>query len=737
MLQRAIGPIAGQRLFALTNRTGMVNRVWGSPTGNRRLAKNSANSPVRRAAAGSNGREATREGFRFQKALVAEAPGVVLEHLSEGLLIVDVSSQLIYWNPAALRLYGYASNAEAVRSLPDLPKLFELATLDGVLVPSQEWPLMRIMRGETLSEIELKIKSLKAGWARIFRYSGARASYTGNESLVFLTVNDITEKKRTEHELARVNRLNVARSEVNRAIVRTPDRKTLFRRVCEVLVRDGGFGMAWIGWRSARTQKLVPVAQWGEEGEFVSGIEVSTDDRGPSATAYREGKACICNDAFSDPSTLPYRSEFEQRGLQSSAAFPIRRAGRIRGVLSVYAKEVGVFRDKEVALLQEVADDLSFALDHFASEAVRRRAQELVERERVISIDTIESLPGVFYLYDHRGRFLRWNRNLAMVTGYSDEEIARMHPLDFFVGVDQERVAFEIAVVFERGESSIEAELIAKDGTPKAYFFTGKRIDFRGLRCLIGMGIDISVRKSAEAATDQYARRLRATSHRLLTVQEAERRTLARELHDAVGQELTALSLNLTIIDAGLPDSTMPKLRERLEDSQELLEETTRHLRNIMVELRPPGLDELGLLAALTEHAIQVARRTEVAVTVSGVEPQPRLAATEEIALFRIVQEALNNVVKHAQASEATISLQQNRNSVVLSISDNGIGFDTARKPIMGGYGMGTTTMRERADAIGAQLTLDSAAGTGTRIKVELSWSLQAPATPARAPPLA
>src|SRR5689334_19126628 len=90
----------------------------GVTTGNRRLAKN---SPVRRAAAGSDGREATREGFRFQQALVAEAPGVVLEHLSEGLLIVDVSSQLIYWNPAALRLYGFGSTAEAVRSLPDLP----------------------------------------------------------------------------------------------------------------------------------------------------------------------------------------------------------------------------------------------------------------------------------------------------------------------------------------------------------------------------------------------------------------------------------------------------------------------------------------------------------------------------------------------------------------------------------------------------------------------------------------
>ena len=685
---------------------------------------------MRRAAAGSNGREATREGFRFQQALVAEAPGVVLEHLSEGLLIVDVSSQLMYWNPAALRLYGFGSNAEAVRSLPDLPKLFELATLDGVILPPREWPVMRLMRGEALCEVEAKITSLKEGWTRIFRYSGARASYTGNESLIFLTVNDITEKKRTEHELARVNRLNVARSRVNRAIVRTLDRNTLFKQVCEVLVREGGFGMAWIGWRSVRTQQLVPLAQCGEEGELVSGIEVPTNDCGPSATAYREGKAYICNDAFSDQSTMRFRAEFERRGLQSCAAFPISRAGRIRGVLAVYAKEVGFFRDKEVALLQEAADDLSFALDHFASAAVRRRAQELVERERLISTDTIESLPGVFYLYDHRGRFLRWNRNFAAVTKYSDAEIARMHPRDFFMGVDRQRVEREIEVVFQRGESSLEAEFIAKDGTSMSYFFTGKLIDFRGLRCLIGVGIDISLRKSAEAATDQYARRLRATSHRLLTVQEAERRPLARELHDAVGQELTALSLNLTIIDAGLPETTTQKVRERLGDSQELLEETTRHLRNIMVELRPPGLDELGLLAALQEHALQVARRTEVAVKVSGVEPQPRLTPTGEIALFRIVQEALNNVVKHSQASEATISLQQNTNSITLSVADNGVGFDTTRKPIMGGYGMGTTTMRERADTIGAQLTLESAPGAGTRITVELSWPPRASAAP-------
>jgi len=668
------------------------------------------------------------ERLSFQKTLMLQAPGVVVEHLSEGLVILDSTSEHIYFNPAAVSLYGFANADEALLSLPELPKLFELTTLDGTVIPPDEWPFQRIMRGEVLRELELTIRRVALGWTRIFRYSGSRVTCAGRK-LAFLTINDVTERKRAERELERVNRLNIARSHVNQAIVRTRDRKTLFRQVCQILTKEGGYGMAWIGWRSARTEQLLPVAVCGAEGEHLDGLEVYVDDRpqgrGPSGTAYRQGKPYICNDVFNDPATTLWRLDFQRRGLAASAAFPIRRAGRVRGILSVYAKEVGFFRDKEVALLEEVAEDVSFALDHFASEAARRHAQAIAEREQGFSHAMIESTPGVLYLYDEHGRFLRWNRNFAQVTGYSDAEIARMHPLDFFRGPDRERVAREIQVVFEQGESCVEADFIAKDGTGKAYFFTGKRIHFRGLPCLIGVGIDITVRKQAEAATDQYARRLQATSHRLLTVQEAERRTLARELHDAVGQELTALSLNLTIIGGALPGTTPEKVRERLEDSQELLENTTRHLRDIMVELRPPGLDELGLLAALTEHASQVGRRAELAVTVEGVEPQPRLAPTEEIALFRIAQEALNNVVKHSQARECSISLWQNEQAVVLSIVDKGTGFDTTRKPVMGGSGMGTTTMRERAEAIGARLTLDSTPGVGTRVVIELSWPVR------------
>ena len=645
-------------------------------------------------------------------------------------MIVDADGQLIYWNPAALKLYGFASSADAIRRLPEFPDLFELSTLQGVVLPPEDWPLARVLRGESLCDLELKVRRRSPPWTRFFRYSGSRVHYAGRRALGFLTVNDVTERKQTEIELERVNRLNLARSLINQAIVRTTERKALFQQVTRVLVEKGAFRMAWIGWHSARSNRLVPAAMWGDQTGHLRSLRIYADDRpgsrGPSNKAFRQGRAYICNDVVADPATKPWREDFARLGLAASASFPIRRAGNVCAVLSIYASEAGVFRDKEVALLEEAAADLSFALDHFASESARRRAQGQVERERLFTDAMIESLPGVLYLYDESRRFLRWNRNFALVTGYSDKEIAGMHPLDFFRGLDKERVAKEIRTTFERGESSVEAAFTSKDGSARDYYFTGKRVEFSGVPCLIGMGIDISVRKNAEAATEQYARRLQATSRRLLTVQEAERRALARELHDAVGQELTALSLNLTIIDGALPDLTAPKIHERLEDSQELLEETTRHLRNIMMELRPPGLDELGLLVALREHVRQVARRSDLAAEVAGVEPQPRLGPTEEIALFRIAQEALNNIVKHAHAGEVTVTLQQSDHCVVLSIVDDGVGFDMATKPIMGGYGMGTTTMRERAEAIGATLQLQSAPGEGTRIVVELSWPQEA-----------
>jgi PAS domain S-box-containing protein len=201
---------------------------------------------------------------------------------------------------------------------------------------------------------------------------------------------------------------------------------------------------------------------------------------------------------FGDPATLPWRSEIERCGHRASAALPIRVKGQVRGTLTVYAGEPGVFRDKETALLAAVAGDLSFALDNLERDAARVAAEETVRRERDFSEALLGSLPGVLYLYDSTGRFLRWNQNLERLSGYTPAEISGMQPLQFIAEDDRELVAARIAEVFEKGESSVEAGLRCKDGRILPHYFTGVATTVDGQRCLVGVGIDLTDRKRAE-----------------------------------------------------------------------------------------------------------------------------------------------------------------------------------------------------------------------------------------------
>ena len=223
---------------------------------------------------------------------------------------------------------------------------------------------------------------------------------------------------------------------------------------------------------------------------------------------------------------------------------------------------------------------------------------------------------------------------------------------------------------------------------------------------------DISGLKHAEQALRAHAGQLRHLSHRLFEVEENERRRLSRELHDRIGANLTALSLNLRLVR-----SEREKSSTRLDDSEKLLDSTAQLVRDVLTDMRPPGLDELGLLAALREHAEQFAQRSGLAVEVQGEEPQPRLPPATEIALFRVAQEALTNIVKHARARAVTVSLRADARLVTLTIEDDGAGFDGEARAMTAGMGM--ASMRERADAVGARARIESAPGRGTRVIVE------------------
>ena len=145
----------------------------------------------------------------------------------------------------------------------------------------------------------------------------------------------------------------------------------------------------------------------------------------------------------------------------------------------------------------------------------RLRAEAAAAREKLFSDTMIDSMSGILYFFNEQGKYLRWNRALERVSGYSTEEVARMHPLNFFRSEDAPLLTERIAEVFAQGESSVEAPFLAKDGSVKPYFFTGKRVLFDGATCLVGIGLDISERKRAEERLRESEERLQAVTENL------------------------------------------------------------------------------------------------------------------------------------------------------------------------------------------------------------------------------
>lgn len=228
---------------------------------------------------------------------------------------------------------------------------------------------------------------------------------------------------------------------------------------------------------------------------------------------------------------------------------------------------------------------------------------------------------------------------------------------------------------------------------------------------------------------------LLAQARRLAEVEEAERRRLACEIHDRVGQNLTALGINLSIAANQLPADASDKVRARITDCLALVTDAMGDIRNLMTDLWPSVLDDYGLLAALHWYCQRFTSSTEIATTVIGGELAPRLPLSVETALFRITQEALTNVAQHALADQVTVTFEVEAAHIRLTIADNGIGFDPAQQnqplePARGSEptrpvwerdaGWGLSTMRERAEMIGGRLRVESAPGDGVRVIMEV-----------------
>ena len=421
--------------------------------------------------------------------------GLIQAYLRQAGLGLGADAEALIWTTT---LAG--GLAAARRTMPDvvlldlaLPDSSGLATVRAIRAAIPDAPIV-VLTGH--DDKTLVVAALEAG-AQDYLVKGQF-----DHDALGRAVRHARVRGRLEQGLAHSNRLYAALSQCNLAIVRCTEEKELLRQVCRIAVEHAGMQMAWIGLVDKATRRVRPYTSYGEGTEYLQDIEISVDadnpfGRGPSGIAIREGRPFWCQDFMHDPATAPWHERAAGFGWRAAASLPLYRDAVVIGAFTLYAGQSHAFDEAARKLLFEMSTDISFALDNFARDARRKQAEAIILQERDFTQAALDSLPGLFYLIDEEGRFLRWNRNFETVSSYGANEIAAMTPLDFFGEADQALIADTIRQVHARGEATVEAEFLAKDGTRTPFLFTGKRFLFEQKQCLMGMGIDITQRREA------------------------------------------------------------------------------------------------------------------------------------------------------------------------------------------------------------------------------------------------
>ena len=260
----------------------------------------------------------------------------------------------------------------------------------------------------------------------------------------------------------------------------------------------------------------------------------------------------------------------------------------------------------------------------------------------------------------------------------------------------------------------IENVYLKLDGTSIDVEVMATPFEYNGKPAMQVIVMDITERKRVEG-------QLHNLMNRLIQSEELMRKSAAHQLHDQVGQNLTALTINLSYIKTQLSVESKVKNEKRLNDSLGILNDTVDQIRNIMVELQPPILEDYGLNSAMSWSADKFGERTKIKVNYNGKDFSKRLPFNKESALFRVFQEILHNITKHSNAKKVDILLEEINNKIKLIVKDDGIGFkvdEVLQKDEIKSFGL--VSMTERIRFIGGTLNVISKPGKGTKIQIEI-----------------
>jgi PAS domain S-box-containing protein len=371
--------------------------------------------------------------------------------------------------------------------------------------------------------------------------------------------------------------------------------------------------------------------------------------------------------------------------------------------------------------IPDAAGNILFYQGMFSDITTRKRAEEALRasQETLSLIFRITPIPvSLIRLSD--GIFLDVNDSFSKVTGYSREEVIghpyfSKHPNMWVHQRDRLRL---VKVLRKTGEvQAFEALFRSKSGKVICGLISARVLDINGEACIVGIVNDITEQRHVKQVLEGSKERLRALSARLQTVREEERAAISREIHDNLGQLLTGIKMDLSwFLRHPRPDTKT--MERKVQAMGQLVDQTVQAVRTISSELRPRVLDDFGLVAALEWQAEEFSKKTGIPCLFLSSVREIDLETDRSIAVFRIFQETLTNVARHAEATKVEASLKKNGKGLVLTIQDNGRGI--SGEEVANPHSLGLVGMRERALILGGTFEIKGKDGKGIKVVLNL-----------------
>ena len=257
-------------------------------------------------------------------------------------------------------------------------------------------------------------------------------------------VKRAVEFRDREQKIARLNRIDAILRRINEAEVHIQSRMKLMQEVCTIMVKEGGFSMAWIGFEDPDTHRIYRVTASGIVDDFFVRVRLSSDDiangQGPTVTAIRKGKYCIYNDIQAYPSLEMWEEEAIRKGYKSAAAFPLYAGKAVQGAITLYSSEKNFFTDSEIRLLSGVSEDISFVLKTMEMEDTQKQVREALETSEYRLHEMINFLPDATFAIDNQGAIIVWNKALEKLTQVSAEKVIGQGDYEYSFHITGERI---------------------------------------------------------------------------------------------------------------------------------------------------------------------------------------------------------------------------------------------------------------------------------------------------------